>query len=99
MTCYTLSFIFAEQEFIFFPFLLVFLHNSQVASMCNPLGNAVGQIMPSIFVSKRNDLDDDANATIDGIPDLMVAQCSLALITLLLNYLFFVNGKHYPIYL
>lgn len=55
--------------------------------------------MPSIFVSKRNNVDDDADATIDGMPELMITQCILAFITLLLNYLFFVDGKQYPIYL
>ena len=49
--------------------------------------------MPSLFVTKRGDVDDDANTTIDGMPELMIAQCILALITLLLNYLFLVDGK------
>jgi hypothetical protein len=60
--------------------------------MCNPLGNAIGQVMPAVFVSKRDGVTDDTDATIDGMPELMIAQCALALLTFLLNYIFFVSG-------
>ena len=62
---------------------------TSVASMCNPLGNAIGQILPSIFVMRRGGGDDDDSTTIVGMLLLMIVQCAWALLGLLLAYLFF----------
>ncbi len=64
-----------------------------VASMCNPVGDVIGQIMPTLLVKKRNGENDDGDGVIiDGMFTLMVVQFGWSIIGLLIGY-FFLDAK------
>ena len=60
-----------------------------ITSMCNPFGDVIGQILPPLLVTKRNDVDDDSNAVVDGMLTLMIIEFGWALVGFVLCYFFF----------
>ncbi len=65
-----------------------------IGSLFNPLGNALGQILPVLLVSSTStDANDAAQAmtfeTVDGMDALMGVELALCALPLLLSYAFF----------
>ena len=60
-----------------------------IAAMCNPFGDVIGQILPPLLVTKRDDVDDDNNAVIDGMFTLMIVEFGWTFVGLVLCYFFF----------
>lgn len=54
-----------------------------ITSLFNPLGNALGQILPPMFVTERDD------GSVQGMRDLMVAEAVLIAVPLVVVYFFF----------
>jgi hypothetical protein len=61
--------------------------------MFNPIGNALGQVLPALFVTKHGGVDDDMSYTVDGMLELMVIQSVIVTLSLALVFLFFLSGS------
>ena len=60
-----------------------------IATMCNPFGDVIGQILPPLLVTKRDNVDDDSNAVVDGMLFLMIVEFGWTFVGLVLCYCFF----------
>ena len=68
-----------------------------IASMCNPLGTAVGQLLPPFLVHKSGGVDDDdENASVSGMFLFMIVQSSWAIVALTISYFFFDAAPEHP---
>jgi MFS family permease len=61
-----------------------------IGSMCSPIGNAIGQIFPILFVTEySNDALDDDHYDIKGMEDLMLVELILTAIPLVIVFFAF----------
>eukprot|EP01031_Cornospumella_fuschlensis_P032395 gene32395-39173_t len=68
-----------------------------VGSMCSPVGNAIGQILPILFVTEHSDDDvNDDNYTVKGMDSLMLCELLLAVLPLLATVLYFRDAPPTP---
>ncbi|RYG64956.1 MFS transporter, partial [archaeon] len=68
-----------------------------VGSMCSPVGNAIGQILPILFVAEHaeDDLTDD-NYSVKGMENLMLCELLLAVLPLLATVMYFKDTPPTP---
>jgi len=64
-----------------------------LCSLANPLGSAIGSILPAIFVIREGD-DDDGN--VEGVRSLLLTQMTVAIITLMTIYISFQPRPRLP---
>jgi FLVCR family MFS transporter 7 len=61
-----------------------------ITSLFNPLGNALGQLLPPMFVTERDD------GSVQGMQDLMIVEAALIAVPLVVMYFFFEAGPPTP---
>jgi len=74
--------------------------STTVGSMFSPIGNAIGQIIPILLVTKSstssNISDDDGQYTVSGMTDLMIVELVLCIIPLILAVFLFSDKPPTP---
>jgi len=74
--------------------------STTVGSMFSPIGNAIGQIIPILLVTKTStsssSLDDDGQYTVSGMTNLMIVELVLCIIPLILAIFLFIDKPPTP---
>lgn len=62
-----------------------------VCSLANPLGSALGSLLPPLFVTQQHD-----DSTVKGVSTLLLIQLLVSVVSVALIYLFFINEPPSP---